>query len=84
MGEDSCGESMSVLLFGRGVITTLYGWLLRRPVTVSRSTCAREGRLNTAFMYIWISQMAAVERKKKHVDEDWALHMVEELPADHS
>jgi len=30
MGEDSCGDSVKILLFGRGVITILYGWTFEK------------------------------------------------------
>src|SRR6202453_2265006 len=84
MGEDSCGDSMNILLFGRGVISTLYGWTFEKSGH-NVVFYVRPGRSAEYGSHVHLD-ILDVRRgtQRKHVDENWALRMVEELPADHS
>jgi 2-dehydropantoate 2-reductase len=75
---------MNILLFGRGVITTLYGWAFEKAGH-NVTFYVRPGRLAEYGSHVHLD-ILDVRRKaqRKHVDEDWAIRMVEELPADHS
>jgi 2-dehydropantoate 2-reductase len=75
---------MNILLFGRGVISTLYGWTFEK-VGHNVAFYVRPGRSAEYGSHVHLD-IFDVRRgtKRKHVDEDWAIRMVEELPADHS
>jgi len=75
---------MNILLFGRGVIATLYGWAFEKAghtVTfyVRPGRSAEYG--SRLHLDIFDLRRGA---QPKYVDEDWTIRMVEELPADHS
>ena len=75
---------MNILLFGRGVISTLYGWTFEKAGH-NVTFYVRPGRSAENGSHVHLD-ILDVRRgtQKKHVDEDWALRMVEELPADHT
>jgi 2-dehydropantoate 2-reductase len=75
---------MNILLFGRGVISTLYGWAFEKAGhTVT--FYVRPGRLaeygSRIHLDIFDLRRGA---QSKHVDEDWKVRLMEELPPDHS
>jgi 2-dehydropantoate 2-reductase len=74
---------MNILLFGRGVITTLYGWVFEKAGH-SVTFYVRPGRSAEYGSHVRLD-ILDVRRgtQRKHVDEDWAIRTVEELPADH-
>jgi 2-dehydropantoate 2-reductase len=75
---------MNILLFGRGVISTLYGWAFEKAGhTVT--FYVRPGRSADygPRIHLDIFDLRRGTRPKR-VDEDWTVRMVEELPADHS
>jgi 2-dehydropantoate 2-reductase len=84
MGEDSCGDSMNIFLFGRGVISTLYGWTFEKAGH-NVAFYVRPGRSAEYGSHVHLD-ILDVRRgtQRKHVDENWALRMVEELRVDHS
>ena len=75
---------MNILLFGRGVIATLYGWAFEKAGNTV-TFYVRPGRSaeygSRLHLDIFDLRRGA---QPKHVDEDWTIRMVEELPADHS
>jgi 2-dehydropantoate 2-reductase len=75
---------MNILLFGRGVISTLYGWTFEQAGH-NVTFYVRLGRSAEYGSHVHLDVLD-VRRgtQRKHVDEDWAIRMVEELPADHS
>jgi 2-dehydropantoate 2-reductase len=75
---------MNILLFGRGVITTLYGWTFEKAGH-NVTFYVRPGRSAEygSHVHLDIFDMRR-GAQRKHVDEDWPIRMVEELPADHS
>jgi 2-dehydropantoate 2-reductase len=75
---------MNILLFGRGVITTLYGWAFEKAGH-SVTFYVRPGRSAEYGSHVHLDVLD-VRRgtQRKHVDEDWPIRMVEELPANHS
>ena len=75
---------MNILLFGRGVIATLYGWGFEK-VGHSVTFYVRPGRSAEYGSHVHLDMLDGRRgAPRKHVDEDWALRMVEELPTDHS
>ena len=75
---------MNILLFGRGVISTLYGWTFEKAGH-NVAFYVRSGR-SAEYGSVVHLDILDVRRgtQRKHVNENWALRMVEELPADHS
>jgi 2-dehydropantoate 2-reductase len=75
---------MNILLFGRGVISTLYGWTFEKAGH-NVAFYVRPGRSAEYGSHVHLD-ILDVRRgtQRKHVDENWALRMVEELPADHA
>jgi 2-dehydropantoate 2-reductase len=75
---------MNILLFGRGVIWTLYGWAFEKAGH-SVTFYVRPGRSAEYGSHVRLDILDGRRgAQRKHVDEDWALHMVEELSPDHS
>ena len=75
---------MNILLFGRGVIATLYGWAFEK-VGHSVTFYVRPGRSAGYGSHVHLDISDGRRgAPRKHVDEDWALRMVEQLPTDHS
>ena len=76
-------EKMKILIFGRGVIGTLYGWALEKAGH-SVEFYVRPGR---AAEYGSVLPMkfydARTKLKGELVEENWAIRMREDLPADH-
>ena len=75
---------MNILLFGRGVMATLYGWTFEKAGH-NVAFYVRPGRSAEYASSVHLD-ILDVRRgaQRKHVDEDWAIRMVEELPPDHS
>ncbi len=75
---------MNILLFGRGVITTLYGWAFEKAghcVTFY----VRPGRSAEYGSHVHLDIIDTRRgAQRKHVHEDWTIRMVEELPPDHT
>ncbi len=75
---------MKILLFGRGVITTLYGWAFEKAGH-SVTFYVRPGRSAEHGSHVHLDIFDGRRgAQRKHIDEDWAIRMVEELPADHT
>jgi 2-dehydropantoate 2-reductase len=75
---------MNILLFGRGVISTLYGWTFEKAGH-NVAFYVRPGRSAECGSHVHLDILDGRRgAQRKHVDEDWAIRMVEELPTDHS
>ena len=74
---------MNILLIGRGVISTLYGWAFEKAGHTA-TFYVRPGRSveygSRLHLDIFDLRRGA---QSKRVDEDWTVRLVEELPEDH-
>jgi 2-dehydropantoate 2-reductase len=74
---------MKILMFGRGVISVLYGWALER----AGHTVEFYVRPGRAAQYGPAVRLEIVDARRsiigKRVNESWAIHIREDLPADH-
>jgi len=74
---------MKILMFGRGVISVLYGWALEQ----AGHTVEFYVRPGRAAQYGPTVRLQILDARRsilgKRVNESWALHMREDLPADH-
>jgi 2-dehydropantoate 2-reductase len=74
---------MKILMFGRGVISVFYGWALEKAGH-SVEFYVRPGRAAQYGPTVVLDMLDA--RRSifgKRVNENWAIHMREDLPADH-
>ena len=70
---------MNILLFGRGVITTLYGWAFEKAGH-NVTFYVRPGRSAEYGSHVHLDILDGRRgTERKHVDEDWAIRMVDEL-----
>src|SRR3984957_4356337 len=75
---------MNILLVGRGVIATLYGWAFEKAGH-SGTSYVRPGRSAAYGSHVHLDVFDARRgAQRKHVNESWAIRMVEELPANHN
>ena len=75
---------MNILLVGRGVIATLYGWAFEKAGH-SVTFYVRPGRSAEYGSHVHLDVLDARRgAQRKHVNENWAIRMVEELPANHN
>jgi 2-dehydropantoate 2-reductase len=74
---------MKILMFGRGVISVLYGWALEK----AGHTVEFYVRPGRAAQYGSTVALEIIDARRsligKQVQESWPIHMREELPADH-
>jgi len=74
---------MKILMFGRGVISLLYGWALEK----ADHTVAFYVRPGRAAQYGAAVKLEMLDARRsilgRRVNENWAIHMREDLPADH-
>jgi len=74
---------MKILMFGRGVISVLYGWALEKA-DHNVEFYVRPGR---AVQYGPTVKLEILDARRsilgKRINENWAIHMREDLPADH-
>jgi 2-dehydropantoate 2-reductase len=74
---------MKILMFGRGVISVLYGWALEK----AGHTVEFYVRPGRAVQYGPAVRLEIIDARSsiigKRVNESWAIHMRENLPADH-
>jgi 2-dehydropantoate 2-reductase len=74
---------MKILIFGRGVIGTLYGWALEKAGH-SVEFYVRPGRVAEYGSVLPLKFYdARTELKGERIEEHWAIRMREDLPADH-
>ena len=74
---------MKILMFGRGVISVLYGWALEKAGHTVEFY-VRPGRVAQYGPTVALDMLDA--RRSifgKRVNESWAIRMREDLPADH-
>jgi 2-dehydropantoate 2-reductase len=75
---------MNILLFGRGVISTLYGWTFEKAGhTVTFYVRSGRSAEYGSRLHLDIFDLRRGAQPKQ-VGEDWTVRMVEELPEDHS
>ena len=73
---------MNILLFGRGVISTLYGWTFEKAGhTVTFYVRSGRSAEYGSRLHLDIFDLRRGAQPKQ-VDEDWTVRMVEELPED--
>jgi 2-dehydropantoate 2-reductase len=74
---------MKILMFGRGVISVLYGWALEK----AGHTVVFYVRPGRAVQYGPAVRLEIVDARRsifgEPVNEIWTIHMLEDLPADH-
>jgi 2-dehydropantoate 2-reductase len=74
---------MKILMFGRGVISVLYGWALEK----AGHTVEFYVRPGRAVQYGPAVRLEVIDARRsilgKRVNERWIIHMREDLPADH-
>ena len=76
-------RTMKILMFGRGVISVIYGWALEKAGHTVQFY-VRPGR---AAQYGPAVRLEILDARRsilgKRVNESWPIHMREDLPADH-
>ena len=75
---------MKILMFGRGVISTLYGWALEGAGNTI-DFYVRPGRANQLGSQVKLNiyDLRQKEEQNQHIHQNWTINLREDLPVDH-